>query len=75
VTSDRYDPHTEAAIWQHASDIVASLKTDDQPQDPNAWNTALDQAARVLERRAMETRQRNGMYYRPLTGQKHRSQR
>jgi GNAT superfamily N-acetyltransferase len=69
VTSDRYDPHNEAAIWQQASDLVASLKTDDQPQDPNAWNTALDQAARVLERRAIEIRQRNGMYHRPLTDQ------
>jgi GNAT superfamily N-acetyltransferase len=69
MTADRYDPHNEAAIWQEASTIVESLKTNDQPHDPNAWNTALDQAARVLERRAMETRQRNGMYYRPLTGQ------
>lgn len=68
VTSDRYDPHNEAAIWQDASDIVTRLKTDDQPQDPDAWNTALDQASRLLERRAMEIRQRNGMYYRPLTG-------
>lgn len=69
MTVDRYDPHNEADIWQEASTIVESLKTNDQPQDPNAWNTALDQAARVLERRAMEIRQRNGMYYRPLTGQ------
>jgi ribosomal protein S18 acetylase RimI-like enzyme len=69
MTSNRYDPHNEAAIWQHASHIVASLKTNDQPQDPDAWNTALDQAARLLERQALETRQRNGMYHRPLTGQ------
>ncbi len=68
VTSDRNDPHNEAAIWQDASTIVTSLKTDDQPQDPDAWNTALDQAARILERQAMEIRQRNGVYYRPLTG-------
>ncbi|MGH3829227.1 MAG: GNAT family N-acetyltransferase [Pseudonocardiaceae bacterium] len=68
VTFDRYDPHNEAAIWQDASDIAASLKTDNQPQDPDAWNTALNQASRLLERQAMEIRQRNGMYYRPLTG-------
>ncbi|MGH3828032.1 MAG: GNAT family N-acetyltransferase [Pseudonocardiaceae bacterium] len=68
VTSDRYDPHNEAATWQDASNIVTSLKTDDQPQDPDAWNTALDQASRLLEHRAMEIRQLNGMYYRPLTG-------
>ncbi|MBV9162333.1 MAG: GNAT family N-acetyltransferase [Pseudonocardiales bacterium] len=68
VTFERYDPHNEAAIWQDASDIVASLKTDDQPQDPDAWNTALDQASRLLERQAIEIRQRNGMYYRSLTG-------
>ncbi|HET9254743.1 MAG TPA: GNAT family N-acetyltransferase [Pseudonocardiaceae bacterium] len=67
MTLDRYDPHHEAAIWQQASDLVASLKTHDQPHDPNAWNTALDQAARLLERKALETRQRNGMYYRVLT--------
>lgn len=67
MTSDRYDPHNEATIWQDASDIVTSLKTTDQPQDPDAWNTALDQASRLLERRAIEIRQRNDMYYRPLT--------
>jgi hypothetical protein len=66
VRFDRYDPHSEAAIWQEASAIVASLKTDAQPQDPNAWNTALDQASRLLERRAIEIRQRNGMYHRQL---------
>lgn len=68
MTFDSYDPHKEAATWQQASHLVASLKTNDQPQDPNAWNTALDQASRVLERQAIEIRQRNGMYYRPLTG-------
>lgn len=68
VTFNRYDPHDEAALWQEASTIVDNLKTNDQPHDPDAWNTALDQAARILECRAMETRQRNGMYHRPLTG-------
>lgn len=68
VTSDRYDPYDEAAIWQEASNTFTSLKTNDQPQDPDAWNTALDQASRLLERQAMEIRQRNGTYYRPLTG-------
>jgi hypothetical protein len=34
----------------------------------NDWNTALDQAARTLERHGREIKQANGMYYRPLTG-------
>lgn len=67
MTFDKYEPHSEAAIWQQASNLVATLKTHDQPHDPNTWNTALDQASRLLERKATETRQHNGMNHRPLT--------
>ena len=68
MAEDRYDPAGEAAIWQAAADLVSSMKLETQPQDPDAWNTGLEQASRQLERTGMEIRQASGMYYRPLTG-------
>jgi len=63
---DRYDITGEAAIWQEASELVAGLKLHEPPIDQLSWNTALEQAARTLENRAREIRQRNGMYFRVL---------
>ncbi len=70
MASADYDPDGTAAIWLEASNAVRKLKLTEPPSDSNAWNTALDQAARVLERHALEIRQANGMYYRALTGRR-----
>jgi hypothetical protein len=67
--SDRYDPTGEAAIWQAASGLVASLKSDSLSVD---WNAALEQASRALENEARGIRQTTGgMYYRGISGSKH----
>jgi GNAT superfamily N-acetyltransferase len=67
MENDRYDPHGEAAIWNQAANLVCGLKrTDDGSED---WNAALDQAARMLENEGRGVRQRNGMYYRVISGQ------
>jgi hypothetical protein len=69
---DRYDPSGEAAIWQRAAELVNQLKRDQIPGDDlNVWNTALDQACRVLENESRAIRQRDGMYHRVITGQHH----
>jgi GNAT superfamily N-acetyltransferase len=73
MTTANYDPDGTAAIWLEASNVVRKLKLSDPPADENAWNTALDQAARVLERHALEIKQANGMYYRALTGRREES--
>lgn len=62
----RYDPDGVAAIWEEAADLVADLKAAGPQTDD--WDAALDQAGRVLERRAIEARQSQGSYYRTLTG-------
>lgn len=67
--ADRYDPNGEAAIWQAASDKVASLKRGGDDSDD--WNAALEQAARALESEARGIRQQNGMYYRVISGSKY----
>lgn len=64
-----YDPTGEADIWQRAANMVASLKREPDPNDEiNSWNTALEQASRALENEARGIRQREGMYYRVITG-------
>lgn len=70
IMTDRYDPTGEAAIWEKAAALVNSLKHDQIPGDDlNLWNTALDQAARALDNESRAIRQRDGMYYRVITGQ------
>lgn len=68
VASSIYDPNGVAAIWVEASNHIRSMQLDDPPQSPTAWNDALEQAARALDRIASEVKQANGMYYRTLTG-------
>lgn len=65
--TDRYDPSGEAAIWQAAAELVTTLKRDDAP-DASTWNAAIEQAARALDVEARGIRQRDGMYYRVITG-------
>lgn len=66
--NDRYDPTSEAAIWQAASNLVAEMKNDQQSED---WNAALEQAARRLENEARGIRQGNGMYHRVISGSRY----
>jgi hypothetical protein len=66
--TDQYDPTGEGAIWQAAAQLVEGLKLDQPPVDDNAWNAALDQAARALENEARAIRQKNGMYFRVISG-------
>lgn len=62
---DRYDPDGSAAFWIEAAEAVSELRLPGKEE----WNAALTQAARELERRALEIRQgRGGMYYRAMTG-------
>jgi GNAT superfamily N-acetyltransferase len=70
VMSDRYDPTGEAAIWYQASQLVNSLKRYAEDDDQlRPWNSALDQAARMLENEGRGIRQTNGMYSRVISGQ------
>src|SRR5699024_7725829 len=66
--SDPYDPTGEAAVWQAASQLVTSVKTDDAASIVDPWNTAIDQVSRVLDNEARGIRQRNGMWYRVISG-------
>ena len=68
VADGNYDPNGVAAIWVEASNYVRGMQLDNPPQSPTAWNDALEQAARALDRIASEVKQANGMYYRTLTG-------
>lgn len=64
--ADCYDPTGEAAIWQQAAEMVASLKV--PGDDMEQWNAALEQASRLIENEGRAIRQRDGMYYRVITG-------
>jgi GNAT superfamily N-acetyltransferase len=66
--TDRYDPTGEAAVWLAASSLVTTLKRDDDASDAATWNAAIAQASRVLEDEARGIRQRDGMYFRPISG-------
>ncbi|GGM83374.1 hypothetical protein GCM10012275_62500 [Longimycelium tulufanense] len=66
-----WDSDGAAALWLEASNVVRNLQLENPPVDENSWNAALEQASRVLERHALEIKQSNGMYYRPLTGRSH----
>lgn len=68
--ANRYDSQGKARVWVRAEHAVLDLKTDGQPA---AWNDALEQAARVLDRHASEEKQADGMYHRPLLGQPSRT--
>jgi GNAT superfamily N-acetyltransferase len=69
VMADQYDPTGEAAVWLAASDVVSGLKNPAMAEvDRDTWNSALEQAARLLDLRAREIRQTNGMYYRAMYG-------
>jgi len=68
VTDGNYDQNGVAAIWVEASNYIRGMQLDNPPQSPTAWNDALEQAARALDRIASEVKQANGMYYRTLTG-------
>jgi GNAT superfamily N-acetyltransferase len=66
-TDDRYDPTGEATIWNEAAALVSSMKHDQPSTDPDAWNTALEQAARALENKGRAVRQAAGMYHRVIS--------
>lgn len=68
VMTDRYDPTGEAAVWQAASNLVLTLKRDDDAPEAPSWNAAIVQAGRALEDEARGIRQRDGMYFRPISG-------
>lgn len=68
VSGKIYDPNGAAATWVEASNYVRGMQLGDPPQSATAWNDALEQAARALDRIASEVKQANGMYYRTLTG-------
>ncbi len=67
VDRDRYDLSGEAAVWNEAAALVASLKTTSREGNPDGWNTALDQASRALEDRGRAIRQAGGMYHRVIS--------
>lgn len=69
VTQGGYDPNGLAAIWVEASNYIRSMQLDEPPRSDTAWNDALEQAARSLDRIASEVKQASGMYYRPMTGE------
>jgi GNAT superfamily N-acetyltransferase len=64
--SDIYDPQGEAAIWNQAVSLIAGLKRSDPGTEQ--WNAAIEQAARMVDNEARAVRQRNGMYYRVISG-------
>lgn len=64
-----YDPTGEAAVWEAAAALVTSMKRGPVAGDEhNNWDTALTQAARALETEGRKIKQRDGMYYRVLDG-------
>jgi GNAT superfamily N-acetyltransferase len=68
--TDRYDPTSEAAVWQAASDLVTTLRRDDEAAETAAWNAAIEQAAHALDSESRAIRQRAGMYFRVISGQR-----
>ncbi|GAA4891163.1 GNAT family N-acetyltransferase [Saccharopolyspora cebuensis] len=58
---DRYDPEGTAAVWLDASNAVGSLQLSTTPGGEHDWNSAITQAARVLETRASEIRRNCGL--------------
>lgn len=71
--TDRYDPTGEAAVWAAASDLVITLRRDDDAAETAAWNAAIEQAARVLDSESRAIRQRDGMYFRVISGQRNQT--
>jgi GNAT superfamily N-acetyltransferase len=70
VTTDvNYDPDGSAAIWLEAANYVRDMTLEEPPVSPTAWNDALTQAGRALERRAIEIRKSSGMYYHAMNEQ------
>jgi hypothetical protein len=63
-----YDPEGTAAAWLEAAGMILDMRLQEPPKIEDAWNTALEQAARTLETQASRIKQASGMYYRPLTG-------
>lgn len=64
-----YDPGGSAEIWLEAANYVRDMMLKEPPALPTAWNDALTQASRALERHAIEIRQGNGAYYRAMSEQ------
>jgi GNAT superfamily N-acetyltransferase len=69
MDKEKWDPDGTAAVWLEAANLVAAMRLERPPVSEDAWNAALEQAARQLERHALEIKQENGMYYRALRGQ------
>jgi ribosomal protein S18 acetylase RimI-like enzyme len=69
--TDRYDPTGEAAIWQAAAELVSALRRDDDGPEASTWNAAIEQAARALDGESRGIRQRDGMYFRVISGNQH----
>jgi GNAT superfamily N-acetyltransferase len=66
--TDRYDPTGEAAVWQAAAELVNTLRRQDASPSTISWNAAIEQASRALENEGRGIRQRDGMYYRVISG-------
>lgn len=64
--TDIYDPQGEAAIWNQAASLIYGLKRSDPGTEQ--WNSALEQAARMVETEGRAVRQANGMYHRVICG-------
>lgn len=64
--ADRYDPQGTAAALIEAANTIMQLCTDSPPPVEDPWNTALQQAARMLETEAIRIKQSRGMYHRSM---------
>jgi len=71
--TDRYDPTGEAAVWQAAAEVVTALRRDDDAPEASTWNAAIEQAARALDSESRGIRQRDGMYFRVISGDRGRA--
>lgn len=66
VVSDQYDPHGTAGALIEAANMITQLRSDSPPTVEDPWNTALEQAARLLETEAIRIKQAGGMYHRAM---------
>ncbi|MDM4721340.1 GNAT family N-acetyltransferase [Micromonospora sp. WMMA1363] len=62
--TNRYDSHGTAAALIEAATMIMQLRNNPPPPVDNPWNTALEQAARLLETEASRIKQAGGMYHR-----------
>ncbi|EEP71784.1 acetyltransferase [Micromonospora sp. ATCC 39149] len=66
AVADQYDPHGTAGALIEAANMITQLRSDPPPLVEDPWNTALEQAARLLETEAIRIKQACGMYHRAM---------